>query len=66
MKNSSYDIEIKLVEWLKLYNVKNKDIAEILIRLGSNAKKLEAINILAINFNNDVESKNIIIEIMNL
>lgn len=66
MKKNSYDIEAKLIDWLKLCNFKDKDIAEILIKLGSDEKKIKAINLLAINFNNDVEIKNIIIEIMNL
>ncbi len=66
MKKNSYDIEVKLIDWLKLCNFKDKDIAEILIKLGSDEKKIKAINLLAINFNNDVEIKNIIIEIMNL
>ncbi len=66
MKNKSYNIDKKIIEWLKLYNVSDKDIAEILIKLGSNEKKIKAINILAMNFNNESESKNVIIKIMNL
>lgn len=66
MKKSSYDIEVKLIDWLKLCNLKDKDIAEILIKLGSDEKKIKAINILAINLNNDVEIKNILIEILDL
>ena len=66
MKKNSYDIEAKLIDWLKLCNFKDKDIAEILIKLGSDEKKIKAINILAINFNNDVEIKNTIIEIIDL
>lgn len=58
MKN--YDAEKSLISWLKLYNAKDKDIAEILIKLGSYEKKIEAINILAMKFNGTNEFNNII------